>query len=171
MALPAETGLGTEGVRNARPGGVEAFQVERMQGWQPLRLNPDLTTPDDSLTDLSEAPADAVELPDEGQVIEVRVISDAGNAIEFELALFPFAADDAEPGAAAGWRQTVRLTTLDTLLVPGFADASLTFVDPSDDNYAASLPWPVNRLGAHKLAGRVTSLGGNDWAQLVYRVV
>lgn len=168
MARRGETGLGTGGVRNASPEALATLRVDRMQGWQSVRSVSDEN--DTALTDLTAPPDDAVELPGDGDLLQVRAISQAAGEVVVQLLLYPLAAADAAAGVGGGWMRTLTLTTSANEKSKGLNNATLaataSAASPADDNDKAL--WP--RLGAYKIAARITTRQGTD-TELVFRLI
>jgi hypothetical protein len=165
-----ETGLGTNGVRNKSPEAPAVLRLDRMQGWQSLRSVSGEN--DDALTDLTAPPADAVELPDDGDLIQFRALSQAAGAVVVEVYFFPFAASDAEAGVGAGWKETLTLTTAAGETAKGLSNATLaaTASPASPAGPTTGAAAYVSRVGAYKMAARIITRQGTD-SELLYRVI
>lgn len=163
MGLPTETGLGTDGVRNKGPGALDVLRVDRIQGWQTLRSVSGGN--DSAVTDMSAVLSDAIYLPDEGDLLQIRAISQAAGAVTVEIYCWPYVASDGETGAVGAWKETVVLTTAATENAKGIGNATLAATaSPASPSIFR------NKAGAYRMAARITTRAGTD-SEIVYRVI
>ncbi len=169
MANRTDTGLGTSGIAHRSKDGTPAVQhVDHMRGWQSLRR---VAAGEAAITDVTDAPADAIELPDDGDYVDLQARSVTAGAVVFQFLMFPLdpgtdatGADKTKnlsDGSGAGWSETITVTTA-TQQAPQIGGAS-----PAADAY---IHYPIQRAlrGAWKMAARITTISGDT--EICYRV-
>lgn len=169
MTARWDTGLGTAGIQNSSKDGVLGVQhVDHRRGWQSLRR---VAENEAAITDVTDAPADAIELPPDGDYVDIQARSGTAGAVTFQLLFFPVdpgtdatGADKTKnlsDGSGAGWSETISVVTA-TQRCPQVGGTS-----PDVDAY---IHYPLQRAlrGAWKLAARITTASGDT--EIVYRV-
>ncbi len=151
MARRTDTGLGTSGIAQRSGDGVQAvLRTRPRRGWQLLREYSFPGAADTALTDMTAAPADAVELPDDGQYLEFRSSGPDAGACTVQLLMFPI--------EGAGWSETWV-----------FADSDVFATDLSgsiDQALGANVARAIR--GVKWIAARITAAG--ESRQVQYRV-
>lgn len=169
MTALADTGLGTGGIAGSSKDGVPGVQLVNVRrGWQSLRRAAENEA---AVTDLTDPPADAIYLPDDGTYVDLQVRSATAGEVTFQLMMWPIdpgtdatGADltkNLSDGAGAGWSETVTLTTA-THKAPQIGGTS-----PAAEAFLCA-PTQKALRGAYRMAARITTASGDT--EIVYRV-
>ncbi|HUU84401.1 MAG TPA: hypothetical protein VM243_12930 [Phycisphaerae bacterium] len=170
MSVAPNYGLAEAGIQNRTTDADAVQQVDVMRGWQSLRVLTDGADDGgngaDILTDMNDAPSDAVELPVEGRNIMIRALSETAGGVVADIYLYPPdpASGNKTDGNAAGWIEIdgATFTTATSQTMDGIGAVQ---ADCKVSPYVV-----IDRKGAKYMATRIGTIQGTTHTEMVYRV-